>query len=196
MNWINTGSMKKHIISIMTAFFCWGAAQAGEPEKGYRGFVEWNTEFLPQTAYRYSPAGPYEKYTEVNWLYGISTTHGYQFNPHLFVGGGVWLEFGAGAAGHRISEVIFAQVRTDWTFGKVPLYADLRLGGTLFGRNIDNEVDKLLISPTVGYRLDFGKRLCLNFGAGVAFHGVDGGYHESAHYTWKPFPAIRVGIEF
>lgn len=188
--------MKKQILVIITVLICCFTIFAKGTSKGYRGFVDLNTELYFDTTYIYSPVGPVGKKNDTYWLYGISTTHGYQFNSHFFLGGGIELQFGAGAAGNAISEVIFMQARTDWTFGKVPLYADIRLGWTLFGRDINNEVDKLLIAPTIGYLHDISKKIKFNVGLGLSLHGCDGGYHASAHYSWKPFPTIRFGIEF
>lgn len=188
--------MKRKVFIVLIISICCFIIEAKEPSKGYRGFVDLNTEIYFDSKYIYSPDGPVSKKFETYWLYGISTTHGYQFNNHFFLGGGIELQFGGGAAGNNISEVIFIQARTDWTFGKVPLYADIRLGGTLFGRDIDNEVDKILIAPAIGYRLDILKKIKFNVGLGLSLHGCDGGYHASAHYTWKPFPTLRFGIEF
>ncbi|MCM1138776.1 MAG: hypothetical protein NC453_09435 [Muribaculum sp.] len=188
--------MRKYILTIILVIICSITMAAKDSNKGYRGFVGLDTEFYFDTNYIYSPTGPVSKKTESYWLYGVSTTHGYQFNKHFFLGGGIELQFGAGEAGNAISEVLFVSVRTDWTFGKVPLYADIRLGGTLFGRDINNEVDKLLIAPTIGYRHELSKKIKFNVGIGLSLHGCDGGYHASSHYTWKPFPTIRLGIEF
>lgn len=136
---------------------------AKDPDKGYRGFVEWNMDFGSYDSYRHLNNAALEQYKAHYILYGISTTHGYQFNPHFFLGAGVWIQFGAGDVLHRLELPIFLQSRTDWTFGKIPLYFDLRLGGTFSGRTIENGDDKLLISPTVGYRLNWGRRVCANF---------------------------------
>lgn len=180
--------MKKQIVTILLALICCLTIDAKEPTKGYRGFVDWNMDYGSFDAY---------KYRSHYMLYGISTSHGYQFNPHFFLGAGIWIQGGAGDVLHRLGWPLFIQGRTDWTFGKVPLYLDLRLGGTIFGRTIENGDDKLLIAPTVGYRLDWGKRVCANFGIGLSIHGCDdGGSHGGTHYTWHPLPSLRIGIEF
>lgn len=120
-----------------------------------------------------------------------------QFNPHFFGGAGIWIQFGAGEVLHRLELPLYIHCRTDWTFGKVPIYLDLRLGGTFFGRTIESGDDKLLISPTVGYRLNWGRRVCANFGIGLSFHGCDdGGSYGTSHFTWHPLPTLRIGIDF
>lgn len=121
-----------------------------------------------------------------------------------FLEDGIWFQFGGEKAGNAICETLFVHVRTDWTFGKIPLYADIRLGGNLSGRYIhdefadkhDGEFDELLSSLTIGYRYDFGKRIKLNFGAGVSFHGFRPEYSDFGSWQWKPFAAVRLGIEF
>lgn len=188
--------MNKSLLIILLSIFSF-VAEAKEPTKGYRGFVELNMNLGSYDAYKNTTNTFMEEYNAHYMLYGISTSHGYQFNPHLFVGAGVWIQAGAGNVLHRLALPVFIHGRTDWTFGKVPLYFDLRLGGTFYGRTIDRGDDKLIISPTVGYRLDWGKRVCANFGIGISIHGCDdGGSQGETHYTWRPLPSLRIGIEF
>lgn len=189
--------MRKQIFIILMVSIFSFIIEAKEPSKGYRGFVEVNADFGSYEAYRNTNNTFMEEYNAHYMLYGISTSHGYQFNPHFFVGAGVWIQAGAGNVLHRLAWPVFIQGRTDWTFGKVPLYFDLRLGGTIYGQTIDSGDDKLLISPTVGYRLDWGKRVSANFGIGISIHGCDdGGIHGGTHYTLYPLPTFRFGIEF
>lgn len=187
--------MKRVLLLFLLIAVCNGAVYASEPARGYRGFVEWNTEFGWRDAVRYGEYPYWEEYTAYYFIYGISTSHGYQFNPHLFVGGGVWVQVGAGDIMRRLELPLFAHVRTDWTFGKVPLYGEIRIGGTISGREFYNGQDKILIAPAVGYRLDWGRRVCANFAVGVTLHGIDDrGW--STHFTFKPLPSVKIGIEF
>lgn len=187
--------MKLKYLTILLIFIFNLKIYAKDLDKGYRGIVEWNMDFGSYDAYRHLNNSALEQYKAHYILYGISTTHGYQFNPHFFLGAGVWIQFGAGDVLHRLEIPIFLQSRTDWTFGKIPLYFDLRLGGTFSGRTIENGDDKLLISPTVGYRLNWGRRVCANFGIGLSLHGCDDGLGRS-HFTWHPLPTFRIGIDF
>lgn len=150
---------KKTTIVILFILLIGIFASAKEPEKGCRGFVELNTEFYVDKELSYPIIGPPFEYKENYWLYGLSTSHGYQFNLHLFLGGGIWFQFGGEKAGNAICET-------------------------------------LLSSLTIGYRYDFGKRITLNFGAGVSFHGFRPEYSDFGSWQWKQFAAVRLGIEF
>lgn len=50
---------------------------ARQPEKGYRGFIEWSND-LRRPHYFYG--------RENDFYTGISSSHGYQFNENLFFG--------------------------------------------------------------------------------------------------------------
>ncbi len=170
--------MKKYILISLILASCCIAASAKEPTKGYRGFVDANVDL----SFNQSVYGE----TTVVY-YGVSTSHGYQFNPHLFVGAGLVLE-----RHHPVSHnygyefPIFAHARTDWQFGRFPLYGDIRIGGVILGD------DRLYISPTVGYRLNLGGKSNLNFGIGLNLRGYRWGDESSIH----PQLAIRAGIDF
>lgn len=153
------------------------AASARELQRGYRGFVDANVDLSFRSSY-------FETWIDV--YYGVSTSHGYQLNPHFFLGAGVAWEQVMEHSWHKREYPYFVQARTDWTFGKVPLYADVRVGGVLFGDY------RLYLSPTVGYRLDWGKRMALNFGLGVTLRG----YGWSDTKTLHPQLSVRVGVEF
>lgn len=186
--------MKKLILLLFTALICVNIMHAKNPEKGYRGFVDWNMEPGWHVAYRETDNPAHlEKYTASYLLYGVSTSHGYQFNPHFFLGAGVWFQLGAGELHRRALEVpVFLHGRTDWTFGKIPLYFDLRLGVSRGTRYIKAVQDKVFIIPAVGYHLDWGKAVSANFAVGIALHGGD----LTEHLTFTALPAIRLGIEF
>lgn len=169
--------MKKTLL-ILAAFIFSLTTTATELRKGYRGFVDANVDL----SFNQSVYGE----TTIVY-YGVSTSHGYQFNPHLFVGAGLMLE-----RHHPVSHnfgcefPIFAHARTDWQIGRFPLYGDIRIGGVILG------YDRLYISPTVGYRLNLGGRSNLNFGIGLNLRGYRWGDESSIH----PQLAIRAGIDF
>lgn len=152
---------------------------AVEPVRGYRGFVDAAVDLgFPEDYHG-------DKIVEV--YYGVSTSHGFQFNPHLFIGAGVMCE-----RVHRdgyfkgMEYPIFAQARTDWTFGKFPLYGDIRIGGVVLGDY------RMFVSPTVGYRFNWGRKMNLNLGLGMNFRTLGWGDEKTLH----PQFAIRLGIDF
>ena len=99
---------------------------------GYRGFID---------------IEEYESFAAIN----LSTTHGYQFNPNIFVGLGVdYFSIIGGSAWLK-----HADFRYDKTFkGKYNLYFDLKI----FTQKADNFVYR----PAIGYRFNH-----FNINAGI-----------------------------
>ncbi len=126
--------------------------------------------------------------------YDLSTSHGYQFNPHFFCGAGFSIHTERfNDRDYIINFPLFIEGRTDWTFGKVPLFFDLRLGCNIFGQ-VDTDYTPLFIIPAIGYRLDWGRRTCANFSLGVSLHGNK--EYDEFSFHFLALPSIRVGIEF
>ena len=170
--------MKQPFI-LLVAFIFSLTSTANEHGRGYRGFVDTNVDLsLNQGGFGDNTVTVY---------YGVSTSHGYQFNRHLFLGAGIMYE-----RHHPLSHnwgngfPIFVHARTDWKFGRFPLYGDVRIGGVILGDY------RLYLSPTVGYRLNLGGKSNLNFGIGMNFRG----YRWSDEKTIHPQLAVRVGIDF
>lgn len=129
---------KKKFAIIALAALLVPSVAARQPQRGYRGFVdaEWS---------RYSRRlTDYGGWHENHW--GVSTVHGYQVMPQLFVGAGAALNRNAwlGSWYPRL----FADVRTDLKFGIFTPFADLRAGWTL------TSDAGFYFSPTVGYRFN------------------------------------------
>ena len=170
------------IVFIVSAVFAYS-----QISKGYRGFVDLNGEALFQKKYSNDCDIVYS-------LSGFSTTHGYQFNGHFFVGAGLGVDFityNFESASFAIDCPLFLSGRIDWNLGKVPLFADLRVGTfvkTIRGYNND----KLFINPSVGYHCSWGRKVSLNIGAGLSVHWL-GGYQNRG---WKMMPSVKIGIEF
>ena len=169
----------KHIFLALAAIIVSLAASASQPHKGYRGFVDANADLS------FNQNGYGDNTTTV--FYGISTSHGYQFNPHLFLGAGLMYERNHPYPHNWLGSFpIFAQARTDWIIGRFPIYGDLRAGGVILGEY------RIFISPTVGYRLNLGRKSNLNFGIGMNLRG--GGWTDEK--TFHPQLSIRAGIDF
>lgn len=161
-------------------------------EKGYRGFAEWSNNFW--AIYYIVPM------THT----GLSTTHGYQFNPNFFAGVGA--EFTAGWPLPFRSKTFFFNVRTDNDWRKLHPYADLRLGYT--DSNELQDKGWLYISPTVGLRFPWTKRCGFNIGLGMTLRGYtrdkgsmiqneDDTYTPSGKsYHFNPMVALRLGVDF
>ncbi len=139
---------------------------------------------------------------EAYFYYGASTTHGRQFNPHLFVGGGMDLEYNPSFG--RTIFALYAAGRTDWQFGRYTPYGDVRLGLSTSGGG------GVYFSPTVGYRFNWGRKASINVGLGLTLKSKN---MESYDFTILPdgsglltplgrkhlaecLFAIRLGVEF
>lgn len=178
--------MKKFIVLLLfiVSTVC---AYSQQIKKGYRGFVDLSGEALFEKKYSNDRDIVYS-------LSGFSTTHGYQFNENFFVGAGLGIYFitqNFRSASFAIDYPIYATGRADWKVGKVPLFADLRLG--TFVRALgDYNNDKLFINPSIGYHCSWGRKVSLNIGAGLSMH-LFNRYSDS---EWKMMPSVRIGIEF
>lgn len=182
---------------------------ARQPERGYRGFVDWTNRIYRNSSPTMTPN---QYWSHTNYVPGISTSHGFQFNPWIFAGAG--LDYSLednGFPGHHSYQLdnyflsIFADIRTDIQLGKFTPFADVRLGvnatssGTVY------------FSPSIGYRFNWGRKVGLNVGVGYTldsfryqeFKQVDTIY---GYQTWIPTGkyytlnnssfTFRVGIDF
>lgn len=156
---------------------------ARQPERGYRGFAEW-TNRIYHTYYASNGKTYYEP--------GLSTSHGYQFNPWLFVGGG--LDFSLndiGYWGKHYYDVLnsnhlslFIQGRTDLTFGKFTPFADVRLGWNA------SETGTVYFSPSLGYRFTWGRKVGINVGLGYTLDA----YRYEDYITGKTPEGLTIYI--
>lgn len=198
--------MKKTIIVLLLILVCSLTEVMGRnPERGYRGFVESESLFVPNLGFLAGDGGGSDFWT------GFSTTHGYQINRYLFVGAGMsclWVfnDIDYDTDKPKIKYMpIFADVRTDLRFGRFTPFVDLRMGYNLLRHGAFSG------ALTLGYRFDWGRRVALNLALGVNLRGQRDEYFESG---WNPEeglwsrptgrywtgydakPVLRVGIEF
>lgn len=169
---------------------------ARDLERGYRGFVEWDNA-VGKTDYLTQYEGVYGKGTL--WFIGISTSHGYQFNSHWFLGGGVMISCSC-PEGEKFLPA-FAEIRYDTQFGKATPFIDFRGGYYYDGEKSGG----LYLSPTIGYRFKHSKNLNFNLGVGLTVRGFTKSHYASQGYlTWKTssettdytFFSARFGIDF
>lgn len=143
--------MKTRLIILLTAL-CAFAAQAREPQRGYRGFADFDLYYFREKTPWYSNS---------DYLYlSVSTSHGYQFNPHLYIGAG--FTFG----GDNMLP-FYVNARTDWKFGKFTPFGDVKLGYNLTGGG------GVFFSPSIGYRFNWGRKLGINLGVGYTLKGYN-----------------------
>ncbi len=189
--------MKKVVIlfiALQVAFLC-RAWEPKELQRGYRGFVDWDNS-IGKTYFDDSSMGELKHGTVISS--GLSTSHGFQFNEHFFLGGGIMFSFPF--VNEKYISPVFAQFRYDATIHKFTPFGDIRMGYDFF-----NEDTGFYFSPTVGYRFNWGRRTNLNVGIGItltageSYDGHIGGLsnYKEVHVSGRSvFFAIRVGIDF
>lgn len=191
--------MKKIVLFTFTALFISLSAFARQPQKGYRGFIDWTNDVRSEGI----------GFTNFNFektlvcYTGLSTSHGYQFNDWLFTGLGLNFQYNSTIKSHIIAP--FFQGRTDLKFGKFTPFGDLRLGFSCTSGG------GVYFSPNIGYRFNWGRKAGLNVGVGTTLIGSkidiyevtlnpDSGYHEF-HYSGREkrstvYFSFKVGIDF
>lgn len=157
--------MKRLFIASLAIFLTVFYSFARQPERGYRGFVDLS--------------GSFHHWSDGYWNKtcfdpGISTSHGYQFNPWLFAGAGIDFSIkDAGFFDNHYYDILsssnfvalFVQGRTDLQFGKFTPFADIRLGWNA------SSSGTVYFSPSVGYRFNWGRKVGINLGVGYTLYG-------------------------
>lgn len=138
---------------------------AEQPEKGYRGFLEWSNDLRRPYGYQLLPSGVFDWGRSTQVHSGLSTSHGYQFNNQFFLGAGVSAELHRSNRTNHWFVPTFIQARTDQKWGIFTPFGDLRIGGYYS----DSEYKGFYLSPSVGYRFNWGKKVGLNLGIGWTF---------------------------
>lgn len=122
----------------------------------------------------------------------FATSHGYQFNPYLYVG------LGAGAHYYFDSEVveipIFAHVRSEFLNNSISPFLDFKVGYTVY------DATGFYMTPTVGCRFAIGNKSGISVGLGYTMQKVNydfyyAGYDYSGSENCGGF-SIKVGFDF
>lgn len=142
--------MNKYLISVLTLTLASFTSHAIEP--GYRGFFDYG--FLYGT-------GDFDGST----MNEISTTHGYQVLPQLFVGGGVGVHlYKYESDGIMCNLPVFADVRWDILQTKFTPFIDVKGGYSVAG-----EFTGAYLNPSIGCRMALGDKLGINLGVGYTY---------------------------
>lgn len=195
----------KRIIFLFTLAICAVTASALQPQRGYRGFVDWNNFLDLNFGFIAGDPGDSKVIT------GFTTSHGYQFNNWLYVGGGVgfmynldWKAYNNSYDEHYVVPV-FVEGRLDAKWGRFTPYFSVQLGANV----IDG--GGIYFAPMVGYRFNWGRRSAINFGLGATLYGrvykyqdyvpgPNGGLIEGPIEEYRGWPTTkftaRLGFEF
>lgn len=178
----------KKIVLILSLALVSLTATALQPVKGYRGFIDWSNYLGLNLGFLTGDGGESTVYT------GFTTSHGYQFNSWLYVGGGAGLECYTAwkKYGHNPNEEtrfvipLFAEARLDARWNRFTPFFSAQLGANLADHG------GIYFSPTVGYRFNWGRKSAINFGLGASFIGRR---HTIPEHILLPEGGITVGPE-
>ncbi len=165
--------MKRLFITAVAILLASVCSFARQPERGYRGFAEWTNRVYHTDGY----------WSKTHYVPGISTSHGYQFNPWLFAGIGIdysladsyFYSHHYDFTSYFLS--VFADVRTDLQFGKLTPFADIRLGVNA------TSTGTVYFSPSIGYRFNWGRKVGINLGVGYTLDG-----YRYENWIWGTTP--------
>ena len=158
--------MKKLALTIIGVIFLSLTLSARQPSRGYRGFIDFAWSTFSESI------GKDWKVTANH--YGLSTVHGCQIIPELFVGAG--FEIANNATASSVYLPVFVDVRTDLKFGRFTPFADLRSGWAICNDG------GFRLQPMVGYRFNWGRKVGINCAVGMtlqcykAYDYSDGGW--------------------
>lgn len=153
----------------------------------YRGFVD--------GTYMKGNDGYYQSLNMHSW--GLSTTHGCQFNSHIFVGGGL-------AYYHLKGEKDLRSYGDDYGCDVVPVYSDLRVQmsesrvSPFFDLKLGYTISKyggFIASPSFGVRIGTDKRHGINLTVG--YTALSGGclYDDGRCYYTHQL-SLSAGFDF
>lgn len=194
--------MKRTIFLLLAIIAFAHVSEARQPKRGYRGFLEWSSSVRSDNFGVIDIHGNLSMKRQGSFYTGFSTSHGYQINPMFFIGAGLGMER-CGKLDNWVAP-IFIQGRIDLKFGKFTPFGDLRLGANVA------EGAGIYISPTIGYRFNWGRKMGINLGAGLTLAGYRADHYEGTmtgpdsyeiqfvgtKNHIRPYFSFRLGIDF
>ena len=164
--------------------------------KGYRGSVEVGT------IVNFKANGiPIDK-----GAFSITTSHGYQFNPHLFLGAGIGLDYHA--AGGRLFMPLFADVRANFLNRDITPFWGVKIGYAVGSKASEVVNPGIYFNPTFGVRFILNRQSAMNIAFGYNlqqqivkkdiyyndnFFIYTGVYH---HRLLRHALSLRLGVDF
>lgn len=128
-------------------------------------------------------------------MYEISTTHGWNFNSHLFAGIGVTAQVYTWEDGYgdetKFNLPVFAQAKYVILNGKISPFVDARVGYSVAG-----EFTGFYVQPAIGCRFGLGERFGLNVAIGYTYMKTGYQFIKSGDDLNLTGISARVGFEF
>lgn len=194
--------MKRSVLISLALILICQIMDARQPKSGYRGFFEWTNSVRSENFGTLDFNGNLMTLRDNTFYTGFTTSHGYQINQMFFIGAGLGMER-CGKLDNWVAP-LFVQGRVDLKFRKFTPFGDLRLGANLA------EGVGMYLSPTIGYRFNWGRKMGVNLGLGLSLAGYRAEHYEGTwtdpdsyeiHYVAtrhhvRPYFSFRVGIDF
>lgn len=144
--------------------------------RGYKGFID--------GGYNFGDDGNIE----------FSTSHGYQFNNHIFVGGGLALRY---YSDYEVTSVpFFANFRANFINNSITPFVDVKTGYAV------GDIEGFYASIGLGMRIKLQNRMALNLTVtysgqedGYFYHDYWDDYHYESDYSVEGF-GLKIGLEF
>lgn len=122
--------------------------------KGYRGYVGVGTAFNIEDTNIIDVFGA---------AYEVTTTHGYQFSPHFFLGAGMAVQY---VSTMEVTQVpLFGEAKFSLLKKWVTPFVDFKAGYTV------SKNKGVYLNPTVGVRFGFSRHFGMNVSVGYSYHG-------------------------
>ncbi|NDV80560.1 porin family protein [Bacteroides sp. 51] len=148
------------------------ATPSNKTLRGYKGFIDMGYTF----------ADEYEDRIE------MSTSHGYQFNNYLFVGGGIAYHYYHDDETDLYTMPIFANFRANFMNKKVTPFTDVRVGYSV------GDLEGGYAYVGLGARFKLVNKMALNLTLGFSYQEYEYGYYDDVTDT-SGFN-VKFGFEF
>ena len=159
--------MKKIIASLLMLIVCCSInAQDAYRMKHYKGFLDVGLSGLFIDGSNQATIS-------------LQTSHGYQFNPYVFLGAGIGLGVNCGSDIETTTVVpIFAQTRFNFNADRISPYLDIK-GGYNVG-----DSDGGVFSPTIGVSMPVSRNCAIDFGLSYILNTHKYEYGYSSYYGY------------
>lgn len=174
--------MKKILVFLIFSIVGFCANAQTLDGKRYRGYVDFIV----------SP-GNDGVYHDINTLgFGGMTSHGYQFNQHIFLGAGMGVQyyrFDNFTSGTAVP--VFGNFRANFTKTRVSPYFDAKIGYSVV------DVKGVFISPSFGIRFGMKNNVGINLQVGYSLQGYKySGYYYIPEQAYVHSVNISLGVDW
>lgn len=122
----------------------------------------------------------------------LTTTHGCQFSPYLYVGAGVGIDYYTDASMFAVP--IFANIRASFVNQNIAPFFDVKIGYSLI------DVEGLYFTPSIGCRFATGSKNGVSVSIGYVMQRADVGYYGYYSYYSENVNmsglSLKIGFDF